>query len=771
MDKIMTDKENLTNPNEILESALQYIKNNQLDLALNILNEGQAKFPREFTFINLLAQIALRNKNIQAGISLLKKSLIINPKQPLVAFDLGIALSINNQLDEAILFFDKSIELDPKNLKVLMRKALTLNQLHKFNESIDCYKKIIELNPNIIEAYTNQAESLNSIGKTEQSLYLYQKAVEIEPTNARLFIKYGNLFDKLGRVDEALNAYRKSLKLKSDNAGALINIGYLLIKLRKFDEAIIYLKNSIEIRPDYEVYHNIGAAYFALDNSLDGIIYYDKAIKLKPDYAEAHLLKAHALQRLGLIDQAILSYNHALENNKDFKYVFSELLYAQQSICDWSNFKNNINWLGLRLKENKKIAVPLALYYFFDEPAIHKISAEIYANDLYPANDSLGPISQNPKNKKIRIGYFSGDFREHPVGHLVAELFEMHDVSKFELFAFSISNRIESKARSRIEKSVDEFIDVASYSDKDVALLAREKKIDIAIDLGGYTKNGRPSIFAMRVAPIQINFLGYPGTMGTNYIDYIISDKFIISKELQKNYSEKIIYLPRCSQPIDQSVTPGKKIFTRESEGLPKKGFIFCCFNSCFKITPNIFQIWVNLLSAIDNSILWFPGFSALAIKNLRKECVKLGIDDSRLIFSSLEEHKSDYLTKIKLADIFLDSYPFGGHSTVSDFLKAGVPIVTLRGRSIPNQVASSFLSNLNLPELITASEKEYENLAMKLASDPKYLKEIKKKLTLNVSSSFIYDINKYTLSLESGYIQIYDRYHNKLNPDNIDAQ
>ena len=767
----MTTKDNLTNPNELLKIAIKNIENNQLESASDILKEGHINFPNEFSIINLLAQISLRNKNLQAGISLLKKSLIINSKQPLVLFDLGIALSLNNQLDKALLFFDKSIELDPKNLKVFIRKAITLNRLDRLNESIDCYQEVIDSNPNIIEAYINQAEILNSIGNTYRSLSVYQKAIELDPMNASIYIRYGNLFKELGRFDEALNAYKKSIKLKSDNVGALANIGFVLKRLGKFNEAISYFIKAIKITVDYEIYHNIGAAYCSLDSYLEGIVYYDKAIKLKPDHVEAHLLKAQALRRLGKIDQAILSYNHALNNDKDFKYIFTERFFARQIICDWSDFENSINWLKLKLKENKKIAIPLSVFYFLDDPAIHKTAAEIYANDTYPSNNFFGPVNQNPKNKKIRIGYFSGDFREHPVGYLVTELFEMHDKSRFELFAFSVSNRIESKTRSRIEKSFDEFIDAGSFSNEKIVTIARERKIDIAIDLGGYTKNSRPGIFAMRVAPIQVNFLGYPGTMGANYFDYIISDKNIISKELQQHYSEKIIYLPRCSQPIDQSITLSKKCYTRESESLPKTGFIFCCFNSSFKITPQIFRLWIRLLSAIDGSVLWFPGFSALAIKNLRHECVKLGENENRLIFSSLEKYRQDHLAKIKLADIFLDSYPFGGHSTVTDFLKAGIPIVTLRGRSISNQVASSILINLNLSELITSSEKDYELLAIKLAIDPVYLKRIKEKLVSNINSSPLYDINKYTRSLESGYSQIYDRHHDKLKPDNIDAQ
>jgi protein O-GlcNAc transferase len=768
VDKIMAAKKNTTNSSNTIKKAREFIENNKLDFAINILKEGQANFPNDLSFINLLAEISLRNKNLQEGINLLKKSIKINQKQPVVMFDLGIALSINNQLDEAIIFFHKSTELDPKNLKYLIRKALTLKTLGRLNDSLDCYQKIIELNPNIIEAYINQAEVLDSIGKKADSLLIYEKAVEIEPENPTLYILYGNLLDKLGQSDEAMNAYKKSIEIKPDNSGALNNLGYLLIRLRRFDEGIFYLKKSIQITPNFEVYKNIGIAYCSIDNNLESIIYFDKSIKIKSDDPQLHVLKAIALQSIGKIDQAILSYSQALESDKDYKYVLGWRLYAKKMICDWSNFIDDLNLLELKIKENKKVAVPLAIVSLFEDPVMQKIGSEIHVNDLYPFNNSLGPIKKSPKNKKIKIGYFSGDFREHPVGYLVTEIFENHDKSKFELFAFSTSKKIESRTRSRIEKSFDEFIDVEKFTDEKVALIARDKKIDIAIDLCGFTKNGRPSILAMRVAPIQITYLGYPGTTGANYIDYIISDKFIIPKKSQKYYSEKIIYLPKCYLPNEHGISISQKVYTRESEKLPISGFIFCCFNSCYKITPSIFRLWIRLLSKIKGSVLWFPGFSTIAIMNLRKECIKLGMDENRLVFSSIEKNRSDHLAKIKLADIFLDTYPYGAHSTASDFLRAGVPIVTLRGRSKPNQSAACLLFNLNLSDLIASSEEGYECLAINLATDSKFLNDIKNKLISNINSSSLFDIGKYTQGLESGYIQVYDRYHDNLAPDNI---
>ena len=765
----MTTKKILTNPEDLIKKIRTLIKSGQFELALKLLNESQKNFPNNCEFFNLTAQILLIKNNLNDGINFLKKSLKINQNQPLVIYDLGLALSLNTQFNESIIIFDKLIDLEPKNLSPHLRKAINFKKLDRLDDSIICYQKIIELEPSYIDAYIKKAELLIHIGNKKEAQLLYEQAIKVESQNASLYIKYGVLLNGLGKVNEAMICYKKSLEIESNNPGALQNIGYIFKANNQFDEAINFLKKSTEITPDYNLYNNIAEMYLHLRRTSEAIIYYDKAIKMEPNKPESYVGKANALQSIKEFDKAILLYNKILKIDENFKYILGARFYARLFICDWSNFEEELGWIKLKIKEKKCVATPLHLCGFFDDPIIHKKGAEIYSNDKYPFDKSLGPISKYKKNKKIKIGYFSGDFSEHPVGYLVTELFEMHDKSKFELFAFSLSSRVESNLRLRIEKSFDEFIDVSNFSDKKIALLAREKKIDIAIDLGGYTKNSKPGIFPMKVAPIQINFLGYPGTMGTSYIDYNIADKFIIPKELQQHFCEKIIYLPNSYQPNENKIIPSKKVFSRKSEGLPESGFVFCCFNNSWKITPRIFKIWVRLLSTIKDSVLWFPGYPPLAISNLQKECIKLGMDESRLIFSSMEKLREDHQEKIRLADIFLDCIPFGAQSTASDFLRVGIPIVTLTGSSFPNRVASSLLISLNLTELITSTELDYENIAIKLASNSKYLNEIKKKLISNIENSSIYNTSQYAKSIESAYTQVYYRYHKNLAPENIE--
>jgi predicted O-linked N-acetylglucosamine transferase (SPINDLY family) len=767
----MTNKKNLTNIKDLIEKSKNYIKINELGLAKKLLEESQSNFPNEYQLINLLAQISLIENNLSDGINLLKKSLKIKKDQFLVLYDLGVALSLTNKLDEAITFLDNAIILEPKNSKAFLRKAINLEKLDKINNAIDCYQSLIELNPNDADFYIRKAGLLEKIGNVSEVFSLYEKAISIDPKNASLYIKYGKFLNQTNQYEGALKAYEKSIECEPINPGAYANIGYIYKEQNKLEKAILYLKESVRIRDNHIVNSNIGEIYCTLGKFIEGIEYYDKAITIQPDKAEYYIFKAYAHQSLKENDKAILSFDNALKVDEDYKYAFGERFYAKSTICDWSNFESEYKWIESQLKKNKRIAPPLIISAIFDDPLAQKKGAEIYSNDLFPSNNILGAIKKYPKNKKIKIGYFSGDFREHPVGYLVVELFEMHDKSRFELFAFSLSNPIKSGLRTRIENSFDEFIDVSNINDKRIANIAREKKIDIAIDLGGFTKNNRSAIFAMRVAPIQINYLGYPSTTGSSYIDYNIIDKYIVPNELQKYYSEKIIYLPKCYQPNESKIIPSKKLFSRKSEGLPDSGLIFCCFNNSWKITPRIFKLWIRLLSSVERSVLWFPGFSSLTIKNLRSECHKLGVDQDRLIFSSLEAKREDHKEKIKLADIFLDCFPYGAQSTASDFLRAGVPVITLKGLSFSNRVALSLLTNLKLSELITSTELEYEKLAIKLATDDQYLKKIKLKLIANVKSLTVYNISEYTKSIESGYSRIYDRYHNDLKPDHVDAE
>jgi len=376
-------------------------------------------------------------------------------------------------------------------------------------------------------------------------------------------------------------------------------------------------------------------------------------------------------------------------------------------------------------------------------------------------------LNPPPKKNRIRIGYYSSDFYNHATSYLIAELIELHNRKIFEVIAFSFGRDSKDKMQLRISKAFDQFIDVRLKSDKDIAIISREMSIDIAIDLKGFTQGQRLGIFSYRAAPIQVNYIGYPGSMASEYIDYIIADRLLIPSQSRKYYSEKIVYLPNSYQVNDRKREITDKLFTKEELGLPPDGFVFCCFNNNFKITPYIFDEWVRILEAVAGSILWLLEDNPTAKVNLQKEIRQRGIEPSRLIFAKRLE-LPHHLARHRVADLFLDTSPCNAHTTASDALWAGLPVLTCIGESFASRVAASLLNAIELPELITTSKEQYVNTAIELATKPEKLNTIKEKLNRNRLTTALFDTQRYTKHIEDAFTQMYERYQTNLSPDNI---
>jgi predicted O-linked N-acetylglucosamine transferase (SPINDLY family) len=422
--------------------------------------------------------------------------------------------------------------------------------------------------------------------------------------------------------------------------------------------------------------------------------------------------------------------------------------------------------ISKKVIENEKVSQPFSILTLNDDARIHKKSAEIYTQSKYPLNSALGKITKLVRNGKIRIAYFSADFKNHPVALLIAELFEIHDKSQFEIYAFSLVKACDAM-RDRLQKAFDHFIDAEGMSDSAVAKLARDNSIDIAIDLSGFTQDSRAGIFSYRAAPIQVNYLGYPSTMGADYIDYIIADKTLVPSESQSYYSEKIAYLPNSYQVNDRGRLISGRQFTKQELGLPENSFVFCCFNNSFKILPATFGNWMSILKEVEGSVLWLLRDNSRAVENLKKEAQNHGIDPKRLIFADrmpLPEH----LARHRQADLFLDTLPYNAHTTASDALWAGLPVLTLVGKSFASRVAASLLNAIGLSELITTSQEGYAAAAIDLARDPQKLALIKQKLADNRLTSPLFDTPLFTRHLEATYIKMYERYQNDLPAEHI---
>ena len=435
-------------------------------------------------------------------------------------------------------------------------------------------------------------------------------------------------------------------------------------------------------------------------------------------------------------------------------------------ICSWTDLMSRRMALITGIFEGRKVSIPFPILGLIDSPKLQRYTAETYASERLRVAEKIGVITRKGTGR-IRIGYFSMDFREHPVSTLIADLIERHDRTQFEIFGFSLGVDTRDSMRQRLELAFDKLYDVRSFSDAEIVGFSRSEQIDIAIDLGGFTQDSRPQIFASRVAPLQISYLGYPGTMGTQAIDYLIADSILIPKNSRSYYSEKIIYLPNCYQANDTKRKISDEIFTREQLGLPAKEFIFCCFNNNWKITPETFDLWAQILRLVDNSILWLFEDNSLAASNIRTEAKNRGLHPDRIVFAKFMNHAS-HLARYKAADLFLDTFPYNAHTTASDALWAGTPVLTLEGKSFSGRVAASLLTNVRLPELITQSTDEYVSRAIELANNRQKLISIKRVLHENRSTSPLFNILRFVKDIESSYQKIYHRYHSGLPPDHI---
>ena len=469
---------------------------------------------------------------------------------------------------------------------------------------------------------------------------------------------------------------------------------------------------------------------------------------------------------LNKLDAALLSYHRANELKPSEDYILGNILHTQMHLCHWDSLSSHLLDLTKKINNGEKVIGPFALMALIDNPKVLRKASDIYVNEMFPRSNILSKIENYPIHKKIKIGYFSSDFREHPVSTLTVELYEKHNRNQFEIHAFSYGPDTKDDMNLRVKAGVDHFYDVRKMSHKDLALLARSLEIEIAVDLGGFTQNARTDVFAMSIATIQLSYIGYLGTMGTNYYDYLIADQVIIPEESQKYYSEKIVYLP-CFQANDskqsQVITP----FSRKDLGLPEEGFIFCCFNNTYKITPTTFDGWARILKNVEGSILLIFASSRSSQANLTKEIIHRGVDPKRLIFGK-HLPRPEYLGRYKVADLFLDTHPYNAGTTSSDALRMGLPVLTFLGKSFASRMGSSILNAVNLPELVTTSQKEYEALAIHLAKNPDQLKLIKDKLVKNLPSAPLYDTPLFTKHLESAYKNMYQRHHEGLAPDHI---
>jgi predicted O-linked N-acetylglucosamine transferase (SPINDLY family) len=672
-----------------------------------------------------------------------------------------------NNLSEAKILLLKILEIDPQNFDALNMIGVINGEENKHLEAISFFKKAHKIRPEYNIVNFNLGKALSEIGNDLEAIEYYKIAVGLDENHLGSLLNFGKSLHSLERYDEALIYYDRALKLKPHYFEAHYNKANTLKKLRRYDEALIHYDESIKWQPTCFAYNNKGVILYRLKRYDEALFNYDQAIKLKSDFALPYLNKGDLFRSLNLYEEALLNYEQTSKLKPDNEYLFGLILHMKMFLCDWQDFSTNVESLLLQVNQNKKYSTCYAALTFFDQPLILHKFAKIWTNDQNPSNFLLGPISKSNHRKKIRIGYYSEDFRDHAVARLIVELLELHSKDQFEFYGFYYGPSDSSNLHKRVSCAFDKFFEVQFKDDKSIALMSREMGIDIAVDLTGLTGSARQGIFSYRAAPIQVNYLGYPGTIGAKYFDYIIADPILIPIENQKYYSEKIVYLPNSYQPNDRKRLVANKVFTKSELGLPEKSFVFCCFNNTAKIMPVTFDGWMRILNATKNSVLWLLLDNCKARLNLKKEMQVKGIDSNRLIFAESMSF-SEHLARLKAADLFLDTFPYNAHTAASDALWTELPLLTYMGKSFHSRVAASLLNAIELPELITTTQEQYEATAIELANNSGKLKAIKNKLKRNRLTTALFDTPRLTRHIEIAYKQMYECYQADLSPNNI---
>lgn len=649
-----------------------------------------------------------------------------------ILINIGLEFLGQGDAARAIQCFTRVLEGDPNSFSGTLCLGLANAEAGYLEKAIGQLKRSILLNSSSFEAHLNLSICLRLAGFLNESLSYVDSAIAISPEAPEAWFNRGNTLQDLNLLHDSTCAYGRAIKFRSDYVDAWVNYGNCLNKQHKYKLAIHSYEKALELDPSVNVWSSYGLTLSSMGE------YYD----------------------------AVKSLRRALKIDQESPYILGALLHAKMRLCDWTMFDTLVQALKDGVNAGVQVILPFDCLSIFDAPKEQFLAAKIFADKKHPLKREF-PLALEKRTLKIRLGFFSADFKIHAVSFLTFELFFSLDRDKFDVCAFSLEEHSQDEMYQNLQHRFDEFYYVGNLSDEAISNFARDKNIDIAIDLGGFTQGSRTEIFAYRAAPIQVNYLGFPATMGAHYYDYIIGDHVVISEMARPYFSEKIIYLPNSFQANSASRKIPPAHFDKESLGLPKNGFVYCCFNNTYKITPKIFTVWMKILKQVPGSVLWLIYSNDMSCINLRDMAMSLGVDSHRIVFAT-RIPMDEYLSRYRIADLFLDTAPFGGGATSSDALFAGLPLLTCSGATFSSRMSSSLLSALNMPELITTTLDCYERIAVDFGRSPASLTSVKNKLSAQIDLAPLFDMKGYARHLECAFKDMVSLHRRGLTPQDI---
>ena len=706
----------------------------------------------------LSAVAAQRAGDLKEAERLYKRILRARPEQFGTLNALGHLERQRGRLNEAYALFTRALKLNPRSSELLASRGNISLELGRAEEAIQDYDKALAVDAGAPVALMNRGSALAKLHRHEEALSSYDRAIASKPSFSPALFNRGNVLLDMKRPLDALASYDQALACQPNYAEAFHNRGVALRDLDRLEEAVESYRKAIALKPGYaEAWNSLGESLRMLNRLQEALQSYEASLAIRPNFPGTLSNFANILIDLGRHEEAAASFRQAVKIDPDYEYALGGFIYSALLVCDWSDYAAKVDRLSACVQASKRAALPFAFVALSASPEAQYRCAKVWVADRCPA--APAPIWRGELygHREIRLAYLSADFREHAVGSAIAELIERHDRTKFHTIGISFLGAPESEMQARLRRTFGAFIDVQDMSNVEVAALLREREVDVAVDLSGHTNGGRPGIFALRPAPIQVNYLGYPGTTGADYMDYVLADRIVIPEEHESYYSEKIVRLPDAYLPLDSKRKFAAHTLTRAEAGLPEAGFVFCAFNSSYKIRPDMFDIWMRLLGKVQGSVLWLNASNAPVPRNLRAEAIRRGIAPERLIFAphvSLDEH----LARHRQADLFLDTLPYNAHATASDALWAGLPVLTCLGSAFAGRVAASLLHAVGLPELVTHSLQEYEQRALDLATTPTLLAGIRAKLANNRTTNALFDTDRFRRHVESAYVTMWER-------------
>jgi protein O-GlcNAc transferase len=702
---------------------------------------------------------ALRQQsNFEEAMASYRSAIAAKPDYAEAHNNVGVLLQMQGGLDQAASAYRKAVAIKPAYAEARFNLGAVLHQKLELEAAEAAYRAVISLSPGIAVVHNNLGSVLKDRGLLDEALAAFETAIRLKADYAEAFYNQATVLQQQGRLEAALLAYGRAVTLRKDYADAINNAGIVLQELGRASEAVEHYRRLLELMPARaDVRNNMGTALLAIGRPDEARAAFEQALTDKSDFPEAFYNLGNAWRELGNLTEAIAAYREALRLRPDYADAFGQLLYHRAQACEWHNYEKDRE----KLIEMVRAGVRVPPFYLFATPASASdqlICARQWIEPIRPRQDAVFDRQVLVGRKRIRLGYLSGDLHQHATAQLMAELFERHDRDRFEVLAYSYGPDDNSPMRARLGRAFDRFVDVRTLSHREAAALIHADQIDILIDLKGYTHQARPAIPAHLPAPVQVSYLGYPATMGADFIDYIIVDPFVVPTSQQPFFSERLVHLPGSYQVNDRRREVTTASMSRQDCGLPAEGLVLCSFNNSYKISPVFFDIWMRLLRSVPGSVLWLLETNKLVKDNLCSEAEKRGVEPGRLIFAPVVP-LAEHLGRHRHADLFLDTLPCNAHTTASDALWAGLPVLTCSGDTFAGRAAGSLLGAVGLPELITESLAEYERAALDLMRNPERLVALRQKLERNRYTSALFDVPKLTGNIEAAYARMWQTY------------